>query len=351
MNIGSLYTRIFLTVVILGMVGCATPPKELVDARKSYKAASEGEAQKYAPADLRTAEKTLGLAEQSFDAEGDVPQTVALAYSAQRQTEQAQVAADIFQLKKKKEALKKEYFALSESARSDAMKKLSKTQDELEETRRFAKETAAELEEKRSALKSQEQNLEEQAAKLEAARKAGELTEAQLRKQNAELEKKQQMIAQKKSELETERKLRKEAEARLEKAMNRLSKIAQIEEKNDTTVITLGGEVVFKSGEATLLPSAREKLNQVADVLLEKRGKQITVEGHTDSQGSDSYNRELSQKRADAVRSHLVSQEIASDRIKAVGQGETQPVSSNENPTGRAKNRRVEIIIQNTPQG
>jgi outer membrane protein OmpA-like peptidoglycan-associated protein len=351
MNIRSLCTRVFLIVAILGVVGCATPPKELVNAREVYNTAADGDAKKYAPADLRTAQKTLALAEQSFDAEGDAPKTRVLAYSAQRQTERAQVEADIFQLKKEKGELKKEYLALSEKARTGAMQKLSKTQDELEESRRFAKETVAELKEKRNALKSQEQALQEKAEKLEAARKAGELTEAQLRKQNAELEKQQQMIAQKKSELEAERKLRKEAEARLEKAMNRLSKIAQIEEKDDTTVITLGGEVVFESGKATLLPSAREKLNQVADVLLEKKGKQITVEGHTDSQGSDSYNRELSQNRADAVRSHLVSQEVAADRIKAIGQGETQPVSSNENPTGRAKNRRVEIIIQNKPQG
>jgi len=94
------------------------------------------------------------------------------------------------------------------------------------------------------------------------------------------------------------------------------------------------------------LPAARTRLDQVADVLLTTPERNLTVEGHTDSQGSDSYNLDLSQRRADEVRNHLVQRGYQADRIKALGLGEGTPIADNASPEGRANNRRVEIVIE-----
>lgn len=347
MNFRPFITRSCLVLGVVGLVGCATAPNELVEARKAYQEAAAGETPTYAPAELKTAEQTLQLAESSFDADGDTYQTRALAYTAERRVQSAKVTSDIYKLKKQKTDLDKEYFTYSEQARDKAMSQLADTKNKLAESQRFAEATAAQLKEKESALDQQEQALADKAAKLEAARKAGELTEAQLREQNEALKDQQDKLNKQSEELAAEKKARAEAEKRLADAMNRLSEIAKIDTSAKETVITLGGEVVFKTGKSALRPSAREKLNQVADVLLENKGKSIQVVGHTDSQGKSGYNQQLSEKRAQSVRTYLVERGVASDRITAIGKGESQPVASNDNATGRTENRRVEIIIQN----
>jgi outer membrane protein OmpA-like peptidoglycan-associated protein len=112
-------------------------------------------------------------------------------------------------------------------------------------------------------------------------------------------------------------------------------------------VITLSGSVLFASAKSDLLPAAQVKLNEVANALIKEDPlSKIVVEGHTDSQGTAPYNLELSQRRAESVRAHLVSRGIASDRISAQGFGLTRSVAENDSPEGRANNRRVEIVVQ-----
>jgi outer membrane protein OmpA-like peptidoglycan-associated protein len=95
-----------------------------------------------------------------------------------------------------------------------------------------------------------------------------------------------------------------------------------------------------------LLPSAQVKLDQVANALLAVRARNLIVEGHTDSQGSEAYNQGLSQRRADAVRDYLVQRGYPADRIQTRGMSEGSPIADNASPEGRANNRRVEIIIE-----
>ena len=112
-------------------------------------------------------------------------------------------------------------------------------------------------------------------------------------------------------------------------------------------VITLSGGVLFASAKAELLPEAVIKLNTVAEALTQQDpDSKMVVEGHTDSQGAAGYNQDLSQRRAEAVRAHLVSRGIAADRITAQGFGLTRPVADNTSTEGRANNRRVEIVVQ-----
>ena len=128
--------------------------------------------------------------------------------------------------------------------------------------------------------------------------------------------------------------------------MAALAKLAEVKTEDRGVVITLSGSVLFRSGEATLLPEAQKKLDQVAEALLATPDRTLVVEGHTDSQGSDASNMDLSQRRADAVRAYLVQRGYASTQVVAQGLGEGRPIADNTSPEGRSNNRRVEIVIQ-----
>ncbi|MHB0775008.1 OmpA family protein [Halomonas sp. WWR20] len=115
-------------------------------------------------------------------------------------------------------------------------------------------------------------------------------------------------------------------------------------EGNDI-VLNMPNSVTFGFDSSELQTSARQALNDVNAVLREYPDTRITVAGHTDSTGSDSYNQRLSEQRAQTVAQYLTQGGVASSRINAVGYGESQPVASNESETGRAQNRRVEITL------
>ena len=80
-------------------------------------------------------------------------------------------------------------------------------------------------------------------------------------------------------------------------------------------------------------------------------GLKIQLEGHTDAIGSDEYNLELSQNRADSVRVYLVSQSVPPDTVRALGFGKANPVATNDSAAGRQQNRRVEMVVTGTPIG
>lgn len=125
----------------------------------------------------------------------------------------------------------------------------------------------------------------------------------------------------------------------------RLTKLADVKQDARGTILTLSGSVLFPSNKATLLPAAETRLNDVSDALLSNKERSITIEGYTDSRGTDDANVALSQRRAEAVRAYLVSRGYEGDRIQARGLGKSQPIASNDNAEGRANNRRVEIVL------
>jgi outer membrane protein OmpA-like peptidoglycan-associated protein len=109
-------------------------------------------------------------------------------------------------------------------------------------------------------------------------------------------------------------------------------------------VLTLG-DVMFTSGRADLKAGTVTNLDRLVGFLNQNPGRNIEIEGHTDSVGSEDANLGLSQRRADSVKSFLVQQGIDAGRIVSSGKGEHQPVSDNESEGGRQRNRRVEVII------
>lgn len=115
--------------------------------------------------------------------------------------------------------------------------------------------------------------------------------------------------------------------------------------EGDNIRLVMPGNITFETDRADLRSSFYSVLNSVALVLAKYVDTSLRVSGHTDSTGSDSYNQQLSQQRAQSVANYLVTQNVARERLYVVGMGETQHVADNSTPEGRAANRRVELFI------
>src|SRR5688572_18746273 len=281
----------FLMLLILqAACGATQPPPELVDARKAYERASKGLAAQLAPAQLDTAKQALAKAEGSFEEEGVDPPTPDLAYIAERKAMIAEATAA-------KVAAERDSGQADKQFKDAQLDGLDKTQAALSKEKQAGEKTKAELENERKNL-------------------------------------------------EAEKKARAEAEKRAAAAMASLQEIAKVKEEARGMVITLSGSVLFATGKYELLPIARQKIDEVAKALKDQGYKSILVEGHTDSVGKASDNETLSLKRAESVRTYLVSQGIPSDKIRATGLGSSRSVADNGTADGRANNRRVEIVVE-----
>jgi outer membrane protein OmpA-like peptidoglycan-associated protein len=145
------------------------------------------------------------------------------------------------------------------------------------------------------------------------------------------------------------------ASARDEVAASRAARLdleRQIAELNaretDRGLVVTLGDLLFATGKSDLTGGARPNLDKLAAFLGEYPDRTVLIEGHTDSVGSEESNYFLSQRRAESVRSYLVSRGVQANRLTTAGLGQGSPVASNDTATGRQQNRRVEVIISNT---
>jgi outer membrane protein OmpA-like peptidoglycan-associated protein len=281
---------IYLFVIAIGglIVGCSTaPPIELLNARESYQHASNSQASTLAPADLHKAQASLEIAEQSFKDNPSSYKTRDLSYVADRKSKTAEAIASTVAGNAVTAKAKLDY----DAAQAEILKN---TKDNLANS------------EKDTKMKS--------------------------------------------DQLEAEKQAHLDADNRAAKAQADLAALAAVKEEERGLVITLSGSVLFASNKSELLPSAQDRLNHVAEALLATKERKLTVDGYTDSQGSSSFNLELSQRRADAVRNYLVSRGYPAELVVAVGVGKDSPVADNKTAEGRANNRRVEIIVDHAPK-
>jgi outer membrane protein OmpA-like peptidoglycan-associated protein len=271
-------------LLLVGAVACGAtqPPPELVDARKAYERAKGGLAAQLAPAQLDTAKQALDRAENSFENEGVDEPTPDLAYIAARKAEIAEATAG-------KAAAERDADQADKQFKEAQLEGLDKAKSDLSREKQQGEKTKAELEAERKAL---------------------------------------------------------DAEKKAAAAMASLQEIAKVKEEARGMVITLSGSVLFATGKYELLPIAKQKLDEVAKALMDQGYKSMLVEGHTDSVGKASDNETLSLKRAESVRTYLVSRGIPSDKIRATGLGSSRSIADNSTADGRANNRRVEIIVE-----
>ena len=123
------------------------------------------------------------------------------------------------------------------------------------------------------------------------------------------------------------------------------SEAAAIRREGNLLAISLRGDVTFDIDSAIVRPGLISEIDRIANILMKYQDTVIQVEGHTDSTGSESYNMDLSARRAEAVKNLLVQKGVDPSRILTIAFGESKPIASNEVDYGRAQNRRVEIKV------
>jgi outer membrane protein OmpA-like peptidoglycan-associated protein len=283
---------------VTGSLACATamPPKELVAARAEYAQAASGDTARRKPAELHVAKEALDRAERTFADTGESQAAADDGYLALCSVQTAESLS---------------VAAAWDEQRADGEKQIGITKDSM------IAEGGAKLKVAEGSLAAGDAAL----AKSEDQTKAAKLT--------AEQEKAGRLAAEKKAS----------------DAMEALSRSLATKHDERGTVITISGGVLFVTGKADLLPGAKAQLDLVADALKVQAEHHFTVEGYTDSQGTDAINDELSQHRADAVRDYLIVRGVAPDAITAKGFGSRRAIADNKTVEGRAMNRRVEIVV------
>ena len=117
----------------------------------------------------------------------------------------------------------------------------------------------------------------------------------------------------------------------------------EIAKKDVERITYLGSKIFFENNSATLKVASLVQLDELVTLINKYDASNLVIEGHADSNGSDAFNLELSQKRTDSVKEYLMKKGVSESRVKAIGYGETKPIASNATALGRAKNRRVEL--------
>ena len=131
----------------------------------------------------------------------------------------------------------------------------------------------------------------------------------------------------------------------LDKQRAELEKVAQVKKTENGLLVQMKNDILFDSGSDSLKAEGIVELNKMADILAKYSDDRVKIEGHTDSVGDAKHNQALSEKRASAVKTVLVSRGVQDKQIEVYGFGETKPVADNATADGRAKNRRVELHI------
>ena len=197
---------------------------------------------------------------------------------------------------------------------------------------------ASQLQSEASQRSAEASRLQSEASQHQAVREKQAASDAQL---NTQVARQQAQDAENRSrELEVQLT---ESETQL-KDMETQLKGMEAKKTDRGMVITLS-EVVFDTNKAQLKSGGMRNVQKLADFLKKYPERKVMIEGFTDSRGSDSHNQSLSDQRASAVRTALLEMGISPERITSRGYGESFPVASNDNTTGRQMNRRVEIIL------
>jgi outer membrane protein OmpA-like peptidoglycan-associated protein len=200
-------------------------------------------------------------------------------------------------------------------------------------------QAAAEAEAQARAAAEQQQVLAER-QRAEAETAAAKESEARAQAEAREKAAREQAESANQAAASAERE-KQELRARL---LDQFNRVLPTTDSPRGLVVNLG-DVLFDTGKSDLRATAREALAKLSGIVLNYPTLQLTIEGHTDSVGSDEFNLTLSEKRADAVRDYLVGQGLNASSINAQGLGKSMPVADNSTAAGRQKNRRVEIIV------
>ena len=316
-------------------------PLELFEARNAVRIAQIALADKYAASTLSKAQQQLRNAEEVYGRKHDRKSVE----SAARETVETAEEARVMAVKQKAEEDAQAKIAADKKAAE--LREAQARADAAAEGRRRQDADQARLQAEAAKADAERMKQEAENAAAEAARQKQEADQARA----AALQQQQAAQAQQRAaEAEAAKARQAAAQAEAEKAQLRAQLLAQLNSILQTRDSARGlivnmSDVLFDTGSYTLKPGAREKLAKISGIVLAHPGLSLQIEGHTDSVGSDEFNQQLSERRADSVREFLAEQGVPASSITARGFGKTQPVASNDTPEGRQRNRRVELVV------
>jgi len=183
-------------------------------------------------------------------------------------------------------------------------------------------------------------NLDAQAAARQAA---GAQADAERQQHAAEADSDRNRAAAASSDAQLQQAVRDREELRA-RLLQQFSLILETRDTARGLVVNMS-DVLFDSGKFTLRPLAREKLAKISGIVLAYPSLKLAVEGNTDSVGTEAFNQELSEHRAEGVRSYLTQQGVPESSTTATGFGKNRPIASNDTSEGRQQNRRVELVV------
>ncbi|HWM91700.1 MAG TPA: OmpA family protein [Thermoanaerobaculia bacterium] len=370
-------SRTIIAMLALALVACSAgpPPAQIAEARIAIQEAERARANELATREYDEAVRHLSVAESTWDERHDAATAAHWARRAEASAREAQYQAEAKtaeeQIRRETERRNRAEIAVRDAeisrlhseARTEAEQRAAEAEAQAREERerremaaerarteaelrREAEERARDAEQTQRETEAQvaeerirreeEQRRTEEALRAEEARRDEETRRAEEAARAAE--------AARTAEIE---RLREEQERTREELRATLSRLGEVRQEARGLVLTLPGSVYFEVNKSVVQPAMRSRLVEITRAL-SRAGDDasILIEGHTDADGSNEYNLELSRLRAEAVRSVLVSGGVSPARVETQGYGETRPIAPNSSATGKAQNRRVEIVLQ-----
>jgi outer membrane protein OmpA-like peptidoglycan-associated protein len=323
-------------------------PLELFEARNAVRIAHIAAGDKYASSILPKANQQLINAEQLYR-QKQKKETVGIA--AKEATETAEEARLMAVKQKAEDEAQAAAAAREAKARADAVVEAKRRADaeaaraQADAARAQAEQARAQAEQAKAEAERMKQEAvaaaQEAARQKEEAEKAKAEAVAQQQVLSAETNKARAAAAQSENLRQQAEREKQELRARL---LQQLNSILATRDSARGLIANMS-DVLFRSGSFELLPGARERLAKVSGIVLAYPSLHVAVEGHTDSVGSNEYNQDLSEHRAQSVRDYFVQQGIPASAIEARGFGKSEPIASNDTAEGRQQNRRVELVL------
>jgi outer membrane protein OmpA-like peptidoglycan-associated protein len=284
-------------------------PLELYQANNAIRIAQMAGADKYAPDIMKEAMRDLQNASDiDSNKKGDRKMEITFARQAVQRAEDARLVT------LRKQAAERQLNA--ENARRDAEKQAQESQ-----------------------MQAQQSQLQAQQSQLEAERSQAAQAQADADRARAEAE-----AADARARAAEANKSANDANTVRERLRAQLNSVLATSESARGLIVNMS-DVLFDTGRYTLKPGTQISLAKVSGILQAYPGLKVQVEGYTDSVGSDEYNQKLSENRANAVRDFLITQGVQPNNITAAGYGKTKPVADNSTSSGRAQNRRVNLVV------
>jgi len=330
-------------------------PLDLLEARNAVAIAKAAGAEQYANGSLLKAEDMLQRAEDYYQRkQGRTPIGTA-ARGATQMAEDARVLTLRKKEQDREEAARRaaadaqaKAEADAEAAKRDAEQAQAQSNEDARR-RAEAEQARAQAEQQQAALQLQQQQAAAQAAAAEQ-----QAEDAQRKMQDAQNQAAQAQLATQHAEQEKNEAIQQKEQMR-QRLQTQLNQVLQTRDTARGLIVSMP-DVLFDFNKFTLKPEAREKLAKISGIVLAYPDLKLNIEGYTDSIGSEQYNLELSDKRADSVKGYLISQGVKPDNVSSTGFGKADPVADNSTAAGRKLNRRVEMVVSgdvigSEPQG